>query len=232
MICMVDFIILCKAEPSAGASMRQWFCVWRTCALKKFTSYLFFYFYTMSRKYKFHDNDKIYFVSFAVINWIDLFIRNVYKDVIVESLRFCQKEKGLELYGWCIMTSHVHLIIGTTGNPLQNIMRDLKRHTSEQLRKAIETTPGESRKEWMFRMMKDAGTLNNNNRGFQLWQQHNNPIQLISNSIAHQKLDYIHYNPVEAGFVSKPEDWVYSSAIDYYDGKGLLEIKILDTLVV
>ncbi len=71
----------------------------------------------MSRKYKFHDNDKIYFVSFAVINWIDLFIRNVYKDVIVDSLRFCQKEKGLELYGWCIMTSHVHLIIGTTGNP-------------------------------------------------------------------------------------------------------------------
>ena len=73
--------------------------------------------------------------SFAVINWIDLFIRNVYKDVVVDSLRFCQKEKGLELYGWCIMTSHVHLIIGTTGNPLENIMRDLKRHTSEKLRK-------------------------------------------------------------------------------------------------
>ncbi len=74
--------------------------------------------------------------------------------------------------------------------------------------------------------MKDAGHLNSNNRGFQLWQQHNNPIQLISNSIAHQKLDYLHYNPVEAGFVSKPEDWLYSSAIDYYEGKGLLEIKI------
>ncbi len=101
----------------------------------------------MSRKYKFHDNDKIYFVSFAVINWIDLFTRNVYKDIVVDSLKFCQKEKGLELYGWCIMTSHVHLIIGTTGNPLENIMRDLKRHTSEQLRKTIETTPVESRRE-------------------------------------------------------------------------------------
>ena len=98
----------------------------------------------MSRKYKFHDNDKIYFVSFAVINWIDLFVRNIYKDVIVDSLRFCQKEKCLELFGWCIMTSHVHLIIGTTGNPMENIMRDLKRHTSEQLRKVIETTPVET----------------------------------------------------------------------------------------
>jgi len=186
----------------------------------------------MSRKYKFHDNDKIYFVSFAVINWIDLFVRNIYKDVMVDSLRFCQKEKDLELFGWCIMTSHVHLIIGTTGNPMENIMRDLKRHTSEQLRKVIETTPVESRREWMLKMMKDAGALNSNNRGFQLWQQHNNPIDLISNSMAHQKLDYMHYNPVEAGFVSKPEDWLYSNAIDYYDGKGLLEIKILDSLIV
>ena len=186
----------------------------------------------MSRKYKFHDNDKIYFVSFAVINWIDLFIRNVYKDVMLDSLRFCQKEKGLELYGRCIMTSHVHLIIGTTGNSLENIMRDLKRHTSEQLRKAIEITPVESRREWMLRMMKDAATLNNNNRVFNYGNSHNNPVQLISNNIAHQKLDYIHYNPVEAGFVTKAEDWLYSSAIDYYEGKGLLEIKVLDTLVV
>ena len=98
------------------------------------------------------------------------------------------------------------------------------------LRKAIETTSVESRREWMLKMMKDAGTINKNNRGFQLWQQHNNPIQLISNKIARQKLDYIHYNPVEAGFVTNPEDWLYSSAIDYYDGKGLLEIKVLDTL--
>ena len=80
--------------------------------------------------------------------------------------------------------------------------------------------------------MKDTGSLNSNSRSFKLWQQHNNPIELISNSMAHQKLEYIHYNPVEAGFVNKPEDWLYSSAIDYYGGKGLLEIKILDTLVV
>jgi hypothetical protein len=72
----------------------------------------------MSSKYKFHDNDKIYFVSFTVINWIDLFNRNVYKDVVVYNLPFCQKEKGLEFYGWFVMISHVHLIIGTAGNLL------------------------------------------------------------------------------------------------------------------
>ena len=82
----------------------------------------------MSKKYKFADNDKIYFVSFAVTNWIDLFIRNEYKEEILNSIRFCQYKKDMDLYGWCIMTSHIHLILGTRGNPLQNIMRDLKRH--------------------------------------------------------------------------------------------------------
>ena len=104
----------------------------------------------MSKKYKFADNNKIYFVSFAVTNWIDLFIRNEYREEIVNSIRYCQTNKDLELYGWCIMTSHVHLIIGTEENPLQNIMRDLKRHTSETLHKSIQNNPAESRRECML----------------------------------------------------------------------------------
>ena len=56
----------------------------------------------MSSKYKFHDPDKLYFVSFAVVYWIDLFVRNEYKDILLESWRYCQSHKGLELYGWCI----------------------------------------------------------------------------------------------------------------------------------
>ncbi len=80
----------------------------------------------MSRKYKFTDQDKLYFVSFAVINWIDLFIRKQYKDIVVSSLAYCQQEKQLELYGWCIMTSHIHLIIGTSGNPMQTFSEILR----------------------------------------------------------------------------------------------------------
>src|SRR5439155_25570400 len=91
----------------------------------------------MSRKYKFSDNDELYFVSFAVINWIDLFIRNEYKEIIVKSIRFCQQEKEMELYAWCLMTSHVHLILGTIGNPMHNIMRDLKRDLSLNTRHII-----------------------------------------------------------------------------------------------
>jgi REP element-mobilizing transposase RayT len=129
-------------------------------------------------------------------------------------------------------TSHVHLIIGTEENPLQNIMRDLKRHTSETLHKSIQNNPAESRREWMLWMMERAAKKNSNTAKFQLWQPESHPIQLINNKMAHQKLDYIHYNPVEAGFVTKPEEWKYSSAIDYYGGKGLVEIIKLDSLIV
>ena len=101
----------------------------------------------MSRKYKFLDQEKPYFVSFAVVHWIDLFIRNEYKDILLDSLSFCQREKGLIVYAWCIMTSHVHLIIGTRKNPMQDILRDFKGFTSRKLRLAIEDNPTESRRE-------------------------------------------------------------------------------------
>lgn len=130
----------------------------------------------MSRKYKFHDNDQMYFISFATVNWIDIFIREEYKESIVESWKYCQQKKGLEIYGWCIMTSHVHIIIGSKTNKLEEIVRDMKRHTSIVLRKLISNNPKESRREWIMLMMEKVGKKNGNNLGWQFWQQHNKPI--------------------------------------------------------
>jgi len=101
----------------------------------------------MSTKYKFHDQDQLYFVTSAVVNWIDLFIRNEYRDIMIESWKHCRAKKGLEIYGWCIMSSHIHMIIGTHGDKLENIMRDMKKHTSLALKAAIEQHPAESRRE-------------------------------------------------------------------------------------
>jgi REP element-mobilizing transposase RayT len=182
----------------------------------------------MSRKYKFRDNEKLYFVSFAVVYWIDVFIRNEYKEVLLESLRFCQKEKGLEVYAWCIMTSHIHLIIGSNKKPLSDIMRDLKSHTSRELKKEILSHPQESRREWMLWMMKRAGLKNGNNKDFQFWQQHNHPLELDNNTIKDNTLEYIHNNTIEAGFVDKQEDYLYSSARDYMGIQGKLSINIIE----
>ncbi|MDQ8005069.1 MAG: transposase [Pedobacter sp.] len=182
----------------------------------------------MSSKYKIRDQSLPYFVSFATVYWLDLFVRNEYREVLLDSLRYCQKEKGLVVYAWCIMTSHVHLIIGTSGNKMEDILRDFKSHTSRTLRKAITEHPQESRKEWLLWMMERAGKQNSNNKDFQLWQQDNHPIELWDNYMMEQKLAYLHQNPVVSGFVSSAEDYVYSSARDYAGEKGLLEIRFLE----
>jgi putative transposase len=120
----------------------------------------------MSRKYKFHDQDKLYFISFATGHWIDVFVREEYMSIITNSWKFCQEKKGLEIYGWCIMPSHIHMIIGSNNNKLEDIVPDMKSHTSTALRKALNDNPQESRKEWIIWMCERAGKKNGNNNGW------------------------------------------------------------------
>jgi putative transposase len=119
------------------------------------------------------------------------------------------------------------MIISTKGkNPLEGIIRDLKSFTSRHIRKALEdmNQVQESRREWVLRMMYSQGKFNNNNKDFQFWQQHSHPIELNDENMI-QKLEYIHTNPVAAGFVDNPEGWLYSSARDYYGTKkGIIDI--------
>lgn len=183
----------------------------------------------MGRRYKFHDNRKLYFATLTVVNWVDVFIREEYRAIIYESLIYCQKEKGLELYGYRIMPSHIHLIIGTEHGILSDIVRDFKAFTSRHIRKAIEMPKGESRKEWMLWMMKRSGMKNDRNKDWQFWQQHNHPIELNNYEIALQRLNYIHKNPVVAGFVDKEEEWIHSSAGDYYGiRKSALDLVVME----
>lgn len=74
----------------------------------------------MSRKYKFQNKEGLYFVSFAVIYWIDLFVREVYNTIIVDSLNHHIEHQGMKVYGWVIMTGHVHLIFTDTKNVPKN----------------------------------------------------------------------------------------------------------------
>jgi REP element-mobilizing transposase RayT len=183
----------------------------------------------MSRAYKIHNKEGIYFISFATVGWVDVFTRKEYKNIVVESLQYCQKEKGLVLHAWCIMTNHVHLIISAKeGFDLAGIIRDMKKFTSNQLIKAITGNPKESRKEWMLAMFKKAGLINSNNKYYQFWRQDNKPIEVYTNAVIDQKLNYLHNNPVEEGIVENAEDYVYSSARDYAGTNGLLEVELID----
>lgn len=182
----------------------------------------------MSSKYKIRDQSKVYFVTFTVVQWVDVFTRRHYKDLVLDSIRFCVQNKGLELYAYCLMTNHLHMLVGTEKEPIEYIMRDMKRHTSKYLYELIENDAEESRTKWMCWIFQRAGQQNPANNAHQLWQQGFHPIQINNTQMLSQKLDYIHYNPVEAGFVDEPQHYLYSSARNYCGEKGLIDVILLE----
>ena len=178
--------------------------------------------------YKFRNPDGIYFVSFAVVDWVDVFTQKSHAEIIIESLQYSQDHKGLVLYGWCLMSNHLHLIMARNGdNTLSDILRDIKKYTAKQILKNIQQ-PFESRSRWMLWLFRSAGSQNSNNTKYQFWRQDNQPEELISNHFMEQKLNYMHQNPVEAGWVAEPEHYMYSSARNYAGLTGLLEVEFLE----
>lgn len=182
----------------------------------------------MSRKYKFRNPDGTYFVTYAVVGWVDVFTRDVYRKIFIENLNWYSKNKGLVIYAWVLMTNHVHMILSRKErHKLEDIMRDLKKHTSVNTIKAIESNSTESRKLWMLKIFKEAGIANSQNTNYQFWQHGNHPVELYNNRLMEQKLDYIHENPIKHGFVNKAENYDWSSAQDYAGIKGLVDIELL-----
>ena len=182
----------------------------------------------MSSKYKVGEDAIPHFVTFSVVGWIDVFSREQYKELFLESLKYCQEKKGMVLHAWVIMTNHVHLIISSIFNKLEHVVRDLKKFTSKQIIKAIKENNAESRKEWMLNIFSYTGKNNNNNKEFQFWKQDYHPIELDTPEKMKQRLDYLHENPVRGGLVWEPWHYKYSSAIDYYTNEhGLLKVEHL-----
>ncbi|MGX3013036.1 REP-associated tyrosine transposase [Ursidibacter sp. B-7004-1] len=169
----------------------------------------------MSRKYKMNNLDSIYFISFATVYWIDVFVREIYFQAIIQSLALCRKEKGMIIYGYCIMPSHIHLLFQAKEKNPTELLQRFKKATAKTILKLIAENPQESRREWLLWMFERAGKKSSNVQKYQFWQHHNQPIEIYSKRFFDEKLHYIHQNPVVSGFVCEPFEWKYSSARNY-----------------
>ena len=181
----------------------------------------------MGESYQIKNQEELYFVTFQVVGWLDVFSRQIYRDIFLESLDYSQKHKGLEVYAYVIMTNHVHLILGSATSKLSDTIRDVKRFTSNKILTAISESHQESRKEWMDLVFRYHAKHNKRVGAKQFWTHENHAVELTTNHIKDVKLDYIHNNPVRAGWVEKPEDYLYSSARDYAGLNGLIKIHML-----
>lgn len=181
----------------------------------------------MSEKYKIRNPDSLYFVTATIVGWVDLFTRPELKHVIINSLRYCQKEKGLVIHAWCIMPSHLHMIISST-NDLSAILRDFKKFTSKELVKTIQQIH-ESRKGWMLDLFSEVADGIKRARYHKVWQDGNHPIQILDAEMMWRIMNYIHNNPVADEIVDEPGEYRYSSARDYYTSKkGYLELILIE----
>ena len=164
-----------------------------------------------------------YYLTLTVEAWVDVFTRKNHKDAIIESLRYCIKEKGLNVYAYCLMTNHLHLIVNCNEPfQLKDVMRDFKKFTSKKILSQIINEP-ESRREWMLEIFSSKANASPKHKDFKFWQTGNHAIELNSEKFVWDKINYIHQNPVEEKFVSKIEDWKYSSASNYLENQSVLK---------
>ena len=141
----------------------------------------------------------IYFVTFTVKNWYYLFDRHNRFEILEESFVYCQKHKELKIYAFVFMLNHLHFI--GSAPDLSAVIRDMKTHLSKELQKNIIATESNILK-----------IFKNDKGNYHIWQSTNYPELIETDYFYNQKIEYIHFNPVQKGYVHNPEDWKWSSA--------------------
>lgn len=185
----------------------------------------------MKAGYVIRDQEKPHFITITVVDWIDIFTRKNYRDVIINSFEFCIKNKGMVLFGYVIMSNHIHLIVQSKEGKLSDLIRDFKKFTATQTLKQLQTEP-ESRRDWILERFAKATETHTRNKNFQVWQYGNHAEEIFTLKFMWDKLNYVHLNPVRAGIVEKASHYLYSSASNYSFGKGLIDIEIAENPVI
>jgi len=181
----------------------------------------------MPTGYQIDDPGDTYFLTCQVIDWVDVFTRQAYRDVILDSLAFCRQQKGLELFAYVIMSNHIHLLVRAKNENLPDLIWDFKKYTASQILKLITQSDTESRRDWLLKRFEFAAQRHVRNSTYQFWTHENHAIVIYSKKFLWQKLQYIHENPVRAGWVEQPEHYLFSSARNYAGRKGLMEIDLV-----
>ena len=171
----------------------------------------------MGFSYTVKDQGAVYFLTFTVHQWADVFTRSIYIDEVLMNLRYCQEHKGLEIFAWVVMTNHIHLIVRAKNENLSDVIRDFKKFTSKSIYRLIENNPKESRKNWLLKVLNYEGKI-------WFWEEGYHGEEILSLGFFESKVNYIHLNPVRANIVEKEEDYINSSAGDFY---GIRKGKLL-----
>ena len=150
------------------------------------------------------------FITVTCLEWKHVLVDNSFKDIIIESLRYLSKSNRVSIYAFVIMSNHFHMIWQMLGeHKREDVQRDFLKYTSQQILKVLRNENSS--------ILADL-LVQSKDRKYQVWERNPLSIPLWSGKVIDQKVDYIHYNPVEAGLCKSPAEYLYSSAGFYYYG--------------
>lgn len=170
-------------------------------------------------RYKIYEPTHPHFVTRTVLNWLPIFTRKESTEILIDSLKYLQKEENLKLYAYVILENHIHLV--AQSDDIGRSMRHFKSFTAKVLLKLLQKEGAETLLK-QFRFYKKA---HKRDRTYQIWQEGYQPKLIQSDAMMTDKIRYIHENPIKRGCVDKARHWRYSSARDYEGMTGLIEVK-------
>ena len=165
----------------------------------------------MRSRYKFSEvNGYLYFVTLTIIEKIPILTNSTYIQVLIDNMKFYRAKKNLKIFYYVIMDNHMHLIVSQDGD-ISKALQCFKSYTAKEILKLLT----KDNRKWILQLMKYYKKPYKRESKYQFWQEGNHPQQIFSWKMLRQKVNYIHFNPVKRGLVSKPDDWFYSSARNF-----------------
>ncbi|WP_075184711.1 REP-associated tyrosine transposase [Teredinibacter haidensis] len=168
-------------------------------------------------RYKITEPQLPHFVTLTVLHWIPVFTRKETVNILLDSLRFLNKE-GLNVYAWVVLENHCHFVLQSKALD-QDIAR-LKSWTAKQLIHYLT----ENNVRQILDQLAFYKKAYKHDRAYQFWQEGVHPELIQGEDMMRQKIEYIHQNPIKRGYVDETVHWRYSSAKDYAGLPGLLEV--------
>lgn len=174
---------------------------------------------TMGRsRYKLHEPWYPYLLTSSFVHGLPLFSIPEIALFVIGAIKHHQSQNGLKVYAWCIMENHFHLI--AEYEDLKMCMQSIKSYTAKQILDLLKS----KNNQLYLKQLSYSRKRGKKESAYQVWQEGYHPKQISTEKMLHQKINYVHFNPVKRGYMDKPEDWRYSSARDYSGGNGFINI--------
>jgi putative transposase len=171
-------------------------------------------------RYKIYNTEVPHFLTMTVVDWPPIFSNREIADIILDSLRYLQEEKKGKLYAYVIMENHIHCVVQS--DELRKVIQSFKSYTA----RAIIDYFTEQKSAVILKKLRQNKLSHKTASEYQVWQEGSHPEEITTDEMMHQKLEYIHNNPVRRGYVEEPSYWRYSSAPNYEGKKGLINVEM------